>query len=76
MGNTSRPTTVTALAAEGYAQGRLGRKCEDTITITANWENLSKDGLGACPLKGTVPGKGTAIYTSSWVAPTSDVHTQ
>jgi D-galacturonate reductase len=34
MGNTSRPTSVTALASEGYAQGRLDRKCEDTITIT------------------------------------------
>jgi D-galacturonate reductase len=76
MGNTSRPTSVTALASDGYAQGRLDRKCEDTITITAQWENLSPDGLGVCPQAGTVPGKGTAIYTSSWVAPTSDVHTQ
>lgn len=34
MGETSRPISVTALASTGLAQGRLGRDCEDTITLT------------------------------------------
>lgn len=48
----------------GVASGQFDMTCEDTITLTVQWENL------------TNPGLGTAVYTSSWVAPRSDVHSQ
>ena len=56
--------SVTALASEGVAVERLGRDCEDTITLAVAWENLADKS------------KGHAVYTSSWIAPTSDVHSQ
>ena len=37
---------------------------EDSITLTVQWENLSDKSLGC------------AVYTSSWVAPKGDVHSQ
>ena len=57
------PTTVTAVASSGVAEKILGRPCEDTITLTVVWKNHTG-------------GVGTAVYTSSWVAAESDVHTQ
>jgi D-galacturonate reductase len=36
---------------------------EDTITLTVDWENVSRS-------------RGTAVYTASWIAPKSDVHSQ
>jgi D-galacturonate reductase len=46
--------------------------CEDTITLTVQWENVEKTASGE--VKAT--GLGTAVYTSSWIAPKSDVHSQ
>jgi len=63
MQGIARPTSVYAVASTGIAEKLLSRACEDTITLTVTWENL----------KG---GQGTAIYTSSWVANVSDVHSQ
>jgi len=61
--------TVTAAASRGVADQVFGiAGCEDTITLTVQWENLG--GAGA------TPSTGTAVYTSSWVAPKSDVHSQ
>uniref|UniRef100_A0A7S4VCI2 Gfo/Idh/MocA-like oxidoreductase N-terminal domain-containing protein n=1 Tax=Alexandrium monilatum TaxID=311494 RepID=A0A7S4VCI2_9DINO len=61
----SRPVTVTALGSTGVAEKRLdGVKTEDTITLTVQWQNLADGSLGH------------ALYTSSWVAPKSDVHSQ
>jgi D-galacturonate reductase len=37
---------------------------EDTITLTVQWENMDDHTLGH------------AVYTSSWVAPKADVHSQ
>ena len=37
---------------------------EDTITLIVDWENIESGN------------KATAIYTSSWIAPKSDVHSQ
>ena len=37
---------------------------EDTITLTVDWENLVSGN------------RATGIYTSSWIAPKSDVHSQ
>jgi D-galacturonate reductase len=47
---------VTAAAATGAAAALLGRPCEDTITLTAQWD--AGDG-----------GQGVAVYTASWIAP-------
>jgi D-galacturonate reductase len=64
FGDRARPTRVTATAASGVAEKVLGHKCEDTITVNATWENPETKTIGI------------ANYTSSWVAPKSDVHTQ
>lgn len=67
VGESSRPIAVTAMASTGVADGVFGIEgCEDTITLTVQWENIG----------GATPSTGTAIYTSSWVAPKSDVHSQ
>lgn len=52
------------MGATGVAERELGRPCEDTITVNAVWRNM--------------PSGSTSIasYTSSWVAPPSDVHSQ
>jgi D-galacturonate reductase len=54
--------------------------CEDTITLTVQWENLPAGagggGAAAGGGGGGGGGLGTAVYTSSWVAPRSDVHSQ
>lgn len=63
MQGIARPVSVYAVASTGVAEKILSRPCEDTITLTVTWENL----------KG---GTGTALYTSSWVASKSDVHSQ
>ncbi len=58
----ARPLRVHASAATGVAQG-MGMPTEDTITLTVDWENRG----GA---------RGTGVYTASWIAPQSDVHSQ
>ena len=56
--------SVTAAASSGVvAAGLLGRACEDTITLVAEWEN--RDGSA-----------GHATYTASWTAAQADVHSQ
>jgi D-galacturonate reductase len=59
----ARPVSVHASAATGVAQGK-GMPTEDTITLTVDWENNESGN------------RATAIYTASWIAPTSDVHSQ
>lgn len=59
----ARPIAVHASAATGWAQG-AGIPTEDTITLTVDWENV------------TSGNRGTAVYTASWIAPKSDVHSQ
>jgi len=39
--STSRPILVTATASTGVAKAKFGIDCEDTITLTVQWENLS-----------------------------------
>lgn len=63
VGETARPISVMATASTGVAISK-GMPCEDTITLTCQWENLDGTGLG------------TAVYTASWIAPKSDVHSQ
>ena len=70
VGTSSRPIAVTALASTGLACNKFESACEDTITLTVQWENLSEEeGHGGNSLA-------TAVYTSSWIAPKSDVHSQ
>eukprot|EP01061_Rhynchopus_euleeides_P019803 TRINITY_DN32491_c0_g1_i1.p1 TRINITY_DN32491_c0_g1~~TRINITY_DN32491_c0_g1_i1.p1 ORF type:complete len:436 (+),score=155.61 TRINITY_DN32491_c0_g1_i1:49-1308(+) len=58
------PETVSAVASSGIAEKQLGRPCEDTITLTVTWRNIGSGNIG------------TAVYTASWVAAPSDVHSQ
>ena len=61
----ARPLRVTAAASTGVAQGEpFEVQTEDAITLTTQWENLASGNLG------------TAVYTASWIAPASDVHSQ
>lgn len=62
-GGFAQPETVRASAATGFAQAQ-GLPTEDTITLTVDWRNLESGN------------RGTAVYTSSWIAPTADVHSQ
>lgn len=66
-GTFSRPVSVSAMASKGVASSILGVDCEDTITLVVQWENLNAE-------RGV--SQGTAVYTSSWIAPRSDVHSQ
>jgi len=63
MAGIARPSTVAAVGSTGVARAK-GIDTEDTITLTVTWENLA-DGT-----------TGTGVYTASWVAPKSDVHSQ
>ena len=57
--------SVTARASSGVvAEEMLGRQCEDTITLMAEWENVSDGSIGH------------ATYTASWTAAKADVHSQ
>ncbi len=57
------PISVTASASTGVAKSK-GIPTEDTISLSVQWKNLNSGNLGV------------AIYTASWIAPTSDVHSQ
>ena len=63
VGHRARPTIVRASAATGVAHA-MGIPTEDTITLTVDWQNIESGN------------KATAIYTSSWIAPKADVHSQ
>jgi len=63
IGHRARPVAVTAFGATGVAVAQ-GIETEDTITLAVRWENTSSGNVG------------TALYTSSWIAPKSDVHSQ
>lgn len=63
VGHQARPVRVTSLASNGVAREQ-GLPTEDTITLATQWE---------------IPGTGrtaSALFTSSWIAPKSDVHSQ
>ncbi len=61
--HVARPVAVRASAATGVAHN-MKISTEDTITLVVDWENLSSRN------------RATAIYTASWIAPKSDVHSQ
>ncbi|WP_442511903.1 Gfo/Idh/MocA family protein [Novipirellula sp. SH528] len=63
VAHRARPLVVRASAATGVAHA-MDIPTEDTITLIVDWENIESGN------------KATAIYTSSWIAPKSDVHSQ
>jgi D-galacturonate reductase len=63
MQGKARPLRVVAMGSTGVAKSK-GIETEDTITLMVQWENMEDGSLGS------------ALYTSSWVAPKSDVHSQ
>jgi len=64
-GVRARPVVVTASAATGVAKQVIdASSCEDTITLMVQWEDKETSSLG------------TGIYTSSWIAPKAEVHSQ
>jgi D-galacturonate reductase len=63
VGHQARPVSVTAIASIGVARDQ-GIPAEDTITLATQWE-----------IAGTSR-TATALFTSSWIAPKSDVHSQ
>ena len=63
LANIARPIRVTGTGSNGVAKAK-GMETEDSITLTVQWENTNDKTLGC------------AVYTSSWVAPKSDVHSQ
>ncbi|MDB4614579.1 Gfo/Idh/MocA family oxidoreductase [bacterium] len=62
VGDFAWPVSVFASASIGCAQN-LGFPTEDSITLTVQWQNESGS-------------TATGLYTSSWIAPKSDVHSQ
>jgi D-galacturonate reductase len=60
----ARPLRVIGMSSNGVAVKELGRPCEDTISLHVTWENLPSGAVGI------------GSYTSSWIAPPSDVHSQ
>jgi D-galacturonate reductase len=64
MHGKARPVRVTAHASNGVARTRLDVETEDTITIAVDWKNFEDGSVGH------------GIYTSSWIAPKADVHSQ
>jgi len=64
LGNRAKPIRVNAMACTGVAKNApYDMETEDTITLMVSWENASGN-------------LGTAVYTASWIAPKSDVHSQ
>lgn len=59
----ARPIRVVATSSTGVAHSK-GIDTEDSITLTVQWQDIESKSLGC------------AVYTSSWVAPKSDVHSQ
>lgn len=68
LAGQARPIRVTATASTGVAQSQ-NIPAEDSITLTVQWENFKNNNNNNKTL-------GCAVYTSSWVAPKSDVHSQ
>ena len=62
-GYRARPTVVRGSAATGVAYSQ-NMQTEDTITLTVDWINNDSGN------------QAIAIYTASWIAPRSDVHSQ
>lgn len=66
------PVQVTAAASLGVANTRLDREgVEDTITLLVKWRSLTSQSESKSMLE-----CGHSVFTSSWIAPQADCHTQ
>ena len=74
IGEHGRPVSVHAVASTGVATETVGRYCEDTITLTVQWEVFGDSSSGTNTSSTST--LGSAVYTASWIAPKSDVHSQ
>jgi D-galacturonate reductase len=63
-GEFAKPVRVSAVGSKGVCQKEIGVDAEDTITVTATWENNESKNVG------------TAVYTASWATPRTDVHSE
>ena len=63
IADRARPISVYATQATGFAASE-GIDTEDTISLHVTWQHMQTGNLG------------TATYTSTWIAPSSDVHSQ
>lgn len=75
LAGRARPIRVTATASTGVAMAK-GMSTEDSITLTVQWQNYYSKDPNHNDDQNTTPSLGCAVYTSSWVAPKSDVHSQ
>uniref|UniRef100_A0A7S2RWI7 Gfo/Idh/MocA-like oxidoreductase N-terminal domain-containing protein n=1 Tax=Eucampia antarctica TaxID=49252 RepID=A0A7S2RWI7_9STRA len=75
LAGIAKPIRVTATSSTGIATERFKSKLdiEDSITLTVQWQNINNNNDDN---NNTAPSLGCAVYTSSWVAPKSDVHSQ
>ncbi|KAJ3106813.1 hypothetical protein HDU97_005520 [Phlyctochytrium planicorne] len=67
LSGIAHPIQVVASAATGVATGKpyeCVKGTEDTITLLVTFENIN------------TKNKGTAVFTSSWIAPKAEVHSQ
>ncbi|TPX37816.1 hypothetical protein SeMB42_g06746 [Synchytrium endobioticum] len=67
ISDRAKPIRVTASASTGVATSppyECESGTEDTITLMVQWKNTESGNLG------------TAVYTSSWIAPKAEVHSQ
>lgn len=68
LAGEAKPIRVTATSSTGIANTRLNNgadNIEDSITLTVQWQSVKDPSCLGC-----------AVYTSTWVAPKSDVHSQ
>lgn len=73
LAGRARPIRVTATGSYGVARQK-GMDTEDSITLQVQWENMP---TGSSSSNSSAPRTlGCAVYTASWVAPKSDVHSQ
>ncbi|MBT5927200.1 MAG: Gfo/Idh/MocA family oxidoreductase, partial [Verrucomicrobia bacterium] len=63
LAGRARPVLVNAMASNGVAESKK-ILTEDSITLTSRWQNLGSNSFG------------TSVCTASWIAPSSDVHSQ
>lgn len=75
----ARPVRVVARGSNGLACRREGfpADCEDTITLLVDWQNAAAaDAPAAGAQEAASESSGHGVYTASWAAPRSDVHSQ
>jgi D-galacturonate reductase len=82
IGHKARAVSVVGMGSRGCASEITGVDTEDSITLTVQFETLStqeeeeKEGGEQSQSQQPKSSFGTAVFTASWIAPKSDVHSQ